>query len=81
MDQLSAVDLNTWILQCLIRYFDLEDVCYDLYDRYKEDFEGWTAKEFGKTYRPLQYRFRTFLCKRGIYVLSKEVAKRLEELV
>ena len=78
--QASVVELNTWALQSLIRYVDCEDVCRDLHDRYKEDFEGWTTVEFGKIHRQIQHRLRTFLSERGIYVPSNKVAQRLEEL-
>ena len=82
---LSVKELRTFVLSRMSRWMLVREVGQDLWEAYREKFEGWTRETFTRVSSELCRRLATFLRERGVLVSkvgdARPLGVRLEEVL
>lgn len=74
--------VNTYIIECLDRYWASEPIDTDLWEEFRADFEGWTKKLFALAHKSVRGRLKETLRDQGVYVaLAGQNDKSLFEVL
>ena len=74
--------VNTYIIECLERYWASKPIDTDLWEEFRADFEGWTKKLFALAHKSVRGRLKETLRDQGVYVaLAGQNDKSLFEVL
>jgi hypothetical protein len=74
--------VNTYIIECLERYWASEPIDTDLWEEFRADFEGWTKTLFALAHKSVRGRLKETLRDQGVYVaLAGQNDKSLFEVL
>lgn len=69
---LTQGEASTYMMERLHRYSISKDYDENMWERYCEDFEGWTSRDFEIAARDIRRVFRDFLLEQGVFITTKQ---------
>lgn len=79
-DELTTPVVNSFILWRIYMYNSLRFTDYDLWELFRDDFDGWKKEHFDKAEKEVTTNLRNFLRQNGVFVMMKSGALINQEL-
>ncbi|RKF55671.1 hypothetical protein OnM2_088060 [Erysiphe neolycopersici] len=79
-DELTTPIVNSFILWRIYMYNSLSFTDYDLWELFRDDFDGWKKEHFDNSEKEVTTNLRNFLRQNGVYVVMNSGALINQEL-